>query len=120
MLFVLLAVSASPIAAEVESLLQTCEIGIDLASGDPAEVPAQREACRAAAEDLHDAIGVAVTAAAPYQDRVLSAWRVFDAAIALRGGAGMDWTGGVVQHAANDVRRLRYEVAQQAAFEAQP
>ena len=117
-LFVLFAISQSPIRDEVDDLLAVCENGVDLANQDPGEVDPQREICRAAGEALADAIGTVLVDADPYQKRVLGAWRVFDTAVAMRGLNGMSWTDETVKSATNDIRRLKFEVAQQAAWEA--
>lgn len=120
MLFVLLAITTSPIADEVNAFVDSCEVGVDAVRNDPAEIPDRREACRVAAVDLNDAIGAVVTEPEGFQARVLGAWRVFDAAISTRGAGELEWGGVVVQHAANDVRRLKYEVAQAVAAATQP
>lgn len=120
MLFVLMAITASPIANEVDALVDSCEIGVDAAKNDPAEIPNRREACRVAAVELNAAIGAVVADPEVFQDRVIGAWRVFDAAISTRGAGELEWGGGIVQHAANDVRRLKYEVAQAVAAATQP
>ena len=120
-LFVLLTIQSSPIAAEVVTLLDTCEEAVNIASTDPGEIPAQRALCLDAALDDFDALDhPAIADPAPFQARLLGAWRVFDAAVATGGANGMDWTNETVKSAANDVRRMRYEVAQQVAVEAQP
>lgn len=115
MLYVLLTIAASPIADEVNAFVDSCEVGVDAVRADPAEIPDRRETCRAAAVALDAAIGAVVVEPEAFQVRVLGAWRVFDAAISTRGAGELEWGGGIVQHAANDVRRLKYEVAQAVA-----
>lgn len=117
-LFVLLAIQSSPIASEVDNALDVCADAIDAATSDAAEIPSAREACRVACLAVFDAIQPIVADPAPYQSRVLGAWRTFDAAISLRGRSGMAWDGQVVISAASDLTRVRYEVAQQVAVEA--
>lgn len=47
-------------------------------------------------------------------------WRVLDAAVATGGAGDISFGGLLVTSADTEIRRLRYEVAQQLAYESQP
>lgn len=115
--FVLLAITASPIAAETDALLDSVEA--HLGSGD---VPAGRAACRDAAHALATAIdGLAGLADPdPYVARVLGAWRVLDAAIHQEGVGRYAIDNLLLTRTLAEIQAINVEVAQQVAFEAQP
>ena len=120
-MFVLLSIISSPISSEVASASAACESALADANADANAIPAARESCRAACEALATAIeGSGLADPSPFVARVLSAWRVLDAAVATGGAGDISFGGLLVTSADTEIRRLRYEVAQQLAYESQP
>jgi len=122
--FVLLTITSSPIAAEVDAAFTACENASANAMGvtDPPTIAALREECRVPCVALAQAIvDTGIADPAPYVGRVLSAWRVHDGAIASGGALeGLAFDQPALIAALADLRALRFEVAHQVAFEALP
>ena len=118
-MFALFAIALSPIADEVDAATSACENALAEANADEEAIPAARESCRSACAALATAIeGAGLSDPAPFVGRVLSAWRVLDAAVAVGASGDLSFGGTVVLAADTELRRLRYEVAQQLAYEA--
>lgn len=120
-LFVLFSISSSPIAAEVEGCLGAYDNAVGLAGADPSTTEDGRESTRAACQALASAIlALNIDRGDAYAERVLGAWRVFDASIVLGGAQPLAPDSQTIIAKIADITALRYEVAQQAAYEAQP